>query len=128
MEVTTEILQLLSEVGYIACFKGDPIRSQVIMEGVDAVAREQSSVKMGVAVAKMYAGDVPGAIDIFRNKVLAKEPDHMSAKCFLGIALTLTGEQDEARKLFEEVSVKGNADEKGIADFYLSNDSNEAAA
>ncbi|PID49882.1 MAG: hypothetical protein CR991_04330 [Proteobacteria bacterium] len=120
MKASTEILQLLSEIGYMACFKGDSTRSQIIMEGVDAIASEQSSVKMGVAVAKMYAGDMDGAIDIFRNNVLAKEPNHMSAKCFLGIALTLKGEQEEAKALFEEVSKHGNPDEKGIADFYLS--------
>ena len=120
MKATTEILQLLSEVGYMACFKGDSVRSQMIMEGVDAIAREQTSIKMGVAVAKMYAGDMNGAISIFRDQVLAKEPDHMSAKCFLGIALNLSGDADEARTLFEEVSLRGNPDEKGIADFYLS--------
>ncbi len=121
MKATTEMLQLMSEVGYLACFKGDSERSQIIMEGVDSIAKEQSSIKMGVAVAKMYAGDMDGAVSIFRDQVLAKEPGHMSAKCFLGIALNLSGEQDEAKILFEEVSQHGNSDEKGIADFYLSN-------
>lgn len=31
MKATTKILQLLSEVGYMACFKGDSARSQAII-------------------------------------------------------------------------------------------------
>ena len=45
----------------------------------------------------------------------------MSAKCFLGIALYLTGNQDQANALFEEVAVRGNEDEQSIANVYLAN-------
>ncbi len=121
MNVTTELLQLLSEVGYMACFRGDSDRAQVIMDGVDAVGKEQVPIKMGLAITKIYAGDLDNAVSILRDDVLQNEPGHMSAKCFLGIALNLKGNQDEANTLFEEVAVKGNEDEKSIANVYLSN-------
>lgn len=121
MNVTTELLQLLSEVGYMACFRGDSDRAQVIMDGVDAVGREQTPVKMGLAITKIYAGDLDEAISLLRDDILAKEPDHMSAKCFLGIALNLVGQQDQANTLFEEVAVHGNEDEQSIANVYLAN-------
>ncbi|MGB0846224.1 MAG: tetratricopeptide repeat protein [Thiolinea sp.] len=121
MNVTTELLQLLSEVGYMACFRGDSERSQVIMDGVDAVGEEQAPIKMGLAIAKIYAGDLDNAVSILRDDVLAKEPEHMSAKCFLGIALNLKGDQDQASTLFEEVALKGSPDEQSIANVYLAN-------
>lgn len=121
MNVSTELLQLLSEVGYMACFRGDNDNSQIIMDGVDAVGEEQAPIKMGVAISKIYAGDLDNAISILRDDVLAKEPDHMSAKCFLGIALNLKGEQSQATVLFQEVAEKGSSDEQSIANVYLAN-------
>lgn len=121
MNVSTELLQLLSEVGYMACFRGDSDRAQLIMNGVDAVGREQAPIKMGLAITKIYAGDLDNAISILRHDVLSNEPDHMSAKCFLGIALNLKGDQNEANTLFEEVAVHGNEDEQSIANVYLAN-------
>ena len=121
MNVTTELLQLLSEVGYMACFRGDSDRAQVIMDGVDAVGKEQTPIKMGLAITKIYSGDLEQAISILRDDILVKEPDHMSAKCFLGIALNLVGNQDQANELFEEVAVRGNEDEQSIANVYLAN-------
>ena len=121
MNVSSELLQLLSEVGYMACFRGDARRSQVIMEGVEAVGREQTPIKMGVAIAKIYAGDIDRAIAILRDDVLAREPNHMSAKCFLGIAMNQQGDEAGAMALFQEVAKHGNPDEQSIANVYLAN-------
>lgn len=110
----------MSEVGYIACFSGDVKRSQVIMEGVNAIATEQTPVKMGVAITRVYAGLYDQAIQILRDDILVKEPDHMSAKCFLGIALSQKGQRAEAKELLEEVVARGNKDESAIAAAYLS--------
>ncbi|MEB4589415.1 tetratricopeptide repeat protein [Candidatus Thiothrix sp. Deng01] len=119
MQASVELLQLMSQTGYMACFKGDIKRSQLIMEGVEAIGVEQIPIKMGVAIAKVYAGDYDYAIDILRNQILQLEPEHMSAKCFLGIALSQKGEVDEAKAFFEEVMRLGNQDERSIASAYL---------
>ena len=103
----------------MACFRGDNERSQLIMSGVDAVGGNQTPIKMGLAITKIYAGDVDNAITILRDDVLIKEPEHMSAKCFLGIALNLKGDQQQANNLFQEVAQKGSPDEQSIANVYL---------
>lgn len=121
MQASVELLQLISQVGYMACFRGDTQRSQVIMDGVNAIGIEQTPIKMGVAISKIYAGHYDQAIHILRDDVLMRESDHMSAKCFLGIALSQKGEKAEARELFEEVVRKGNKDESSIAAAYLNN-------
>lgn len=121
MQTSVKLLQLMSEIGYIACFSGDLKRSQMIMEGVNAVGVEQTPIKMGVAITKIYAGLYDQAIRILRDDILQKEPEHMSAKCFLGIALSQKGQRVEARELFEEVVKRGNKDESSIAAAYLNN-------
>lgn len=119
MNINTEILQIVSEIGYMACFQGDAERSQAIMAGVDAISTPQAPVKVGLAITKLYAGDIDTAIAILRDDVLVKEPEHMSAKCFLGIALKMQGKEDEARNLFSDVAERGTPDEKSIANAYL---------
>ena len=121
MLASVKLLQLMSEVGYIACFGGDVKRSQLIMDGVNAVGIEQTPIKMGVAITKIYAGLYDQAVHILRDDILLKEPDHMSAKCFLGIALSQKGQRIEAKELFEEVVRRGNKDESSIAAAYLNN-------
>ena len=119
MQASTELLRSMSEVGYLACFRGDIVRSQVIMEGVNAIGTEQNAIKMGVAIAKVYAGQYDQAIHLLRDQVLVTVPDHMSAKCFLGIALVYKGQKADARDLFEDVIKRGNDDERAIASAYL---------
>lgn len=120
MQASTELLQMLSEVGYMACFRGDIERSERIMDGVDAVGVSQIPIKMGVAISRVYAGKYDQAITILRDDILREDPDHMSAKCFLGIALSQVGEKAEAGSLFDEVVKHGNQDERSIASAYLS--------
>jgi predicted Zn-dependent protease len=119
MQASSELLQVMSEVGYLACFKGDVERSQVIMDGVNAIGVEQTPIKMGVAISKVYAGQYDQAIDILRDQILVREPEHMSAKCFLGIALSQKGQKAEAKELLEDVIQRGNQDESAIAAAYL---------
>ncbi|OQX15846.1 MAG: hypothetical protein BWK73_05550 [Thiothrix lacustris] len=119
MQATVQLLQLISEIGYMACFAGQTKRSQVIMDGVSAIGIEQTPIKMGVAIIKIYAGYYEQAIAILRDDVLLNEPKHMSAKCFLGIALSQKGQKAEAKALFEEVIRLGNSDESSIAAAYL---------
>lgn len=119
MQASTELLQTLSEVGYLACFRGDGERSERIMDGVSAIGREQIPIKMGVAISRLYVGKYDEAINILQNDILQEDPNHMSAKCFLGIALMQTGQESEARVYLEEVARLGNPDESGIASAYL---------
>lgn len=121
MRANTELLQSMAEIGYMACFKGDMNRSQAIMDGIDAISIQQNPVKISVAIVRLYAGRYDEAVSILRDQVLADEPDHMSAKCFLGIALSQKGQKLEAKELFQEVILRGNEDERNIASAYLNN-------
>lgn len=119
-EITSpDILKTLSEVGYMACLKGNVAQGELIMEGVYAMNEESIPVRVGLAVARISASRYAEAVDILENNVLSIEPDHMTAKCFLGIALTEMGNKADAKAYLGDVSEHGDVDEKNIAEVYM---------
>ena len=119
MEINTDMIQLLSQVGYLACFNGDIDKGQLIMDSVEEYCSGQSAALVGVAISRIYAGQYTDAIRILKESVLVLEPDNMTAKCFLGMALSESGTTDEAIDLFNEIIEKGGEDDQTIASFYL---------
>ncbi len=119
MEISTEMIQLLSQVGYLACFNGEVEKGQLIMDSVEENCQGQSAALVGVAISRIYAGQYTDAIRILKESVLTHEPDNMTAKCFLGMALSEAGDTVEAIDLFKEIIDKGGDDDRTIASFYL---------
>ncbi len=119
MEISTEMIQLLSQVGYLACFNGDVDKGQLIMDSVEANCGGQSAALVGVAISRIYAGQYEDAIRILKENVLTDEPENMTAKCFLGMALSESGDVDEAIALFNDIIEHGGEDDRTIASFYL---------
>lgn len=118
-EFDVNLIRKLSEVGYMACFKGYPSEGEAIMEGVHAAKPNQVPVMIGLAVAKLTAGKYPDAIAILRDQVGAIEPDNLTAKCFLGLALKEYGESDEADAVLLEVQRHGDDSQRAVAEVYL---------
>lgn len=119
MEISTEMIQLLSQVGYLACFNGDVDKGQLIMDSVEESCQGQSAALVGVAISRIYAGQYDDAIKLLKEKIIVNEPDNMTAKCFLGMALSESQKTDEAIVLFNEIIEKGGDDDRTIAHFYL---------
>ncbi len=117
--IVSDLLRRLSEVGYMACFKGMVREGAVIMEGIHAMAPDQVPVKIGLAVARISELRYPEAITLLRDEVLAQEPDNLTAKCFLGLALKESGAEAEARTVLEEVRERGDEHQRAIAEAYL---------
>lgn len=112
-------MQLLSQIAYLACLKGDVANGQMIMDSVEANTDGNPSAIIGVAISRIYAGQYTEACATLKQ-VLTIESDNMIAKTFLGIALSELGETEEASVLFKEIVAKGDLDNSTIASFYLS--------
>lgn len=119
MNIQPKLLKSLLRVGYLACFKGLVEKGQIIMEGVHAARSNQIPVLIGLATARIYAAREDEAIAILRDRVLAAEPEHLTAKCLLGLALKQVGRTTESQRLLREVRERGNRDEQAIANAYL---------
>ncbi|MCK5895888.1 MAG: tetratricopeptide repeat protein [Cocleimonas sp.] len=119
MKIDGDVIQLLSQIGYLSCLKGNVSNGQMIMDSVEMNSDSHPSAMIGVAISRIYAGQYTEAASTLKNKVLNIEPDNMTAKTFLGIALSESGDSEEALALFREIIAKGNADNRAIASFYL---------
>ena len=118
MKISGDVVQLLSQIGYLACLKGNVHDGQMIMDSVEMNSNSHPSTLIGVAISRIYANQYAEAIHTLNN-VLVIDPDNMTAKTFLGIALSESGESEDAFLLFKEIVEKGNADNRAIASFYL---------
>ncbi|MGF1547438.1 MAG: tetratricopeptide repeat protein [Thiotrichales bacterium] len=118
-DVDVEILRRLSEIGYMASFKGFPQEGEEIMEGVYALKPEQVPVQIGLAVAKISAAKYADAIRILGEIVTTGDPDNLTAKCFLGLALKEFGKINEAGEILRDVSTRGDVNQKAVASVYL---------
>lgn len=119
MKIDSDVIQLLSQIGYLACLKGDVSNGQMIMDSVEMNSDNHPSAMIGVAISRIYAGQYTEAVRTLKNKVLNIEPNNMTAKTFLGIALSESGESEEAFTLFRDIVANGNSDNRAIASFYL---------
>ncbi len=119
VDVDVEMLRTLSEIGYMACFKGMINEGEAIMEGVFAAKPDQIPVQIGLAVARISAFRYQEAIHILQSEVLARDPENVTAKTFLALALMEQGDSNQASELFTDVSANGTDDHKAIASVYL---------
>ncbi len=120
MEVSVELLQQLSQIGYMACFQGSPEAGEEILEAVNLVKPDQAPTLVGLAMGRIAANKPEEAIHILRDRVLKIDPDHLTAKCFLGLALLETGKHSEGESYLKDVIAKGDEDQRSVAMAYLS--------
>jgi Flp pilus assembly protein TadD len=118
MDISSDLLKKLSQVGYMACMKGYTREGEMIMEGVKGVRPKQTPVLMGVAIARITAMRYQDAVDILQTDILSQDPDNLTAKCFLGIALFELGDKQQSDHYFSEVMEKGDASHQAIANSY----------
>lgn len=118
MEISGNLLKKLSQVGYMACMQGYSQEGAIIMEAVKNARPGLSATLIGVAVARLTARRYQDAANILEGEVLAQDPDNMTAKCFLAMALFELGDENRAELFFTEVAEKGDSNLKEIAERY----------
>lgn len=119
MEPDVALLQRLSQIGYMACMQVSPSKGEQILEAVNSLKPEQTPTLIGLAMGRIANNKAGQAVKILRDQVLAKEPEHITAKCFLGMALLELGQHREGQCYLEDVVKNGNDDQKLVAEAYL---------
>lgn len=118
-EPSLSAVKLVSEIGYMASLKGDPVAGETMMDGIHAIKPQQVPVQIGLAVAKLANGKTQEAINILRDKAMVSEPENMTAMTFLAVAYQEAGNRQEAQRLFEHVQQHGDQDQQLIASVYM---------
>ncbi|MBF0103127.1 MAG: hypothetical protein HQK77_19685 [Desulfobacterales bacterium] len=107
MTITSELLQLLMEIGYLAGGYGLLNDSETIFEAIKSVRPESEYPLIGLAVTKMNANNNEDAIAILKNQALKVNPQSDLARSFLGLALKHAGYGSESQSVLQEVLNSG---------------------
>jgi hypothetical protein len=103
VKIEDDFIKKLTHSGVLASFSGLHENAQKILEGVRILRPENIYASIGLAVTKINAYELDDAIEILQDWVLKIDPENISAKCYLGMALTLSDRKEEGNKLFRQV-------------------------
>lgn len=105
MLVTSEDVQLLTQVGFIATGRADVERAEAIFGALLAVRPRRAFAHVGLACARMNAGDAGAAARALERALpgVAEGEDADTVQAFLGLALQLDGRLGESRRVLQEV-------------------------
>lgn len=113
MEVNTETVQSLMEIGYVAVGCGYFAEAEAIFAGVQAARPASELPQLGRAMAKLNAGQVNEAISLLRG-ALETNPDSDLAMSFLGLALRKAGLGQASRDVLDQV-IRANHQPEAVA-------------
>ena len=103
MEVSSDLVQQLMEIGYLAIGSGQTAEAETIFSGIVAVRSESELPLIGLGVAQLSAGKAGDAVKTLGERALGMAPESDLVKSFLGLALHQTGFSEECRTLLQEV-------------------------
>ncbi len=103
MEASTELIQKLMELAYVATGNGLHREASTIFGAVASLRPESEMPLIGLAVTQMNAGRAPDAVRTLGEKALTIAPASQLALCFLGLALKLSGLRAESQSVLQDV-------------------------
>ncbi|MDR1456744.1 MAG: hypothetical protein LBI34_01655 [Puniceicoccales bacterium] len=107
MEVQSEVLQLLMQVGYVACGHGFPSLAKVIFEGIAAVRPNSELPLIGLAFSYIHIGKLTSACDILVNQAARINPNNQTIKAVAAMIFRISGEFKASDTLLDEVIADG---------------------
>lgn len=111
MNLKTETVQRLMEVGYVATGYGFLRQAEAIFAGVQAVRSDSEMPAIGLAVAQLNAGLCEVAVKTLENDALGKNPDSELAQSFLGLALRMAGQNARSEQILKKLAESGKNQE-----------------
>jgi hypothetical protein len=103
LSVSTDIVQCLMDIGYVAIGRGLQSQATNIFNGIIAARPSSELPLIGLAVCKLNFGYVVDAAKILAEQALKLNPSSGIAKCFLAITTNALGKEQEARSLMHQV-------------------------
>lgn len=106
MQPSTEQVQRLMEIAFVAAGNGLTSDAETIFAGIQAVRPESELPIIGRAIIKMNSGQLQDSIHLLREALL-HNPDSDLGLSFLGVALQLSGHNHAAAEAFSQVADAG---------------------
>lgn len=89
--IPSDLLQILTEIGYMAAGCGRPVLAESIFTGIIAVRPKSEFPWISYAIAKISMGQLSEAFEMLTKRALVLNPRNDLAKAFLGLILSRVG-------------------------------------
>ncbi|MDR1457823.1 MAG: hypothetical protein LBI47_03185 [Puniceicoccales bacterium] len=121
LSISTEMVQCLMEIGYVAIGRGFQSQAINVFKGIIAARPSSELPLIGLAVCKLNFGYIIEAAKILAEQALRLNPNSGIAKCFLAIAVKALGNEQEACDLMHHVCDDATSDPvaKAMAESFL---------
>ena len=113
MQPSTESVQRLMEIGFVAVGNGLLTDAEAIFAGVQAVRPDSELPLIGRAFVRMNARQYREAVRLLQQ-AMEKNPESDLAMGFLGAALKLSGMNQTSREVLQQV-IDANGSEEAVA-------------
>ena len=115
MEVSSQAVQILTEIGMASAAHGLIPPALAIFEGIGAVRPDAEGPALGMAITQISSRSYDDAAKTLREQVLTKHPNSIEAKMFLGLALKQAGRNAECDNVLKELTASGDARAQAFA-------------
>jgi hypothetical protein len=101
--ISSDLLQILMETGYVAAGCGWKRHVETIFAGIVAVRPESELPWIGFAIAQIAMGQFSEAFETLTKRALVLNPKNDLAKAFLGLILSRIGSHKLSEHLLSQV-------------------------
>lgn len=116
--LTSDDIQLLTQVGFIAASRADVQRAEAIFGALQRVRPARAFAHVGLACARLNAGRAAEAAQALERALpdVADGEDADTVRAFLGLALQLDGRHSESRRVLQNLlrAAAAGADNDGL--------------
>ncbi|MDR2576586.1 MAG: hypothetical protein LBC42_00865 [Puniceicoccales bacterium] len=113
-DIKSEWMQLLMQLGYVACGQGKPSLAMTIFGGIAAVRPNSELPLIGYAFALINSGRLRDACAILAEKASKINPNNQLIKAVAAMAFRMAGQTSASDMLIKEV-IDDGTDPEAIA-------------
>jgi predicted Zn-dependent protease len=103
VDVPSEWLQLLMQLGYVACGQGKPSQAKTIFDGIAAVRPNSELPIIGLAMALINLGKLSSASGLLMEKARPINPKNRIIGVLMAMIFRMSGEFGASDELLDEV-------------------------
>lgn len=120
--LTSEEISLIAELGFMAATAGYVVPAIRIFQGLLVLRADHAFPYIGLAVARLYIGAFNDAVRVLREDANDVQHGRDEIELYLGLALHLAGQPNEAENLLYALLERGvlDADQQPLARSVLS--------
>ncbi|MDR3317105.1 MAG: hypothetical protein LBS68_03520 [Puniceicoccales bacterium] len=106
-DIKSEWLQLLMQIGYVACGQGKPTAAVSIFEAIAAVRPNSELPLIGLAVSLVNLGKLTAACDVLVERSAKINPNNQLAKTVAAMIFRMVKEFQASDILIDEIIADG---------------------